>query len=414
MNICVIGTGISGLTCAHLLNKKHNVTLIEKQESIGFSQGNITLPGGCNIDIPARINEKGYYKNYSALMNDIGIDMTPVSLTMTLDVDNNISTFDVKSFLTNLKTIKDCIIFKYCEFFAPNKNLTFGRWLINNQLTDNWYANMLLLNLQWNFTCTKTEVINYPVEYIFHYISTTNALNTLYGWRRVKNGSIQLSKQISDGIKVITGCDVANITNFVDKVVLDTNKGVMEFDKVIVATECNIANKLLNINMPFIISHSVVVVHTDKSVMPPNRSDWKPIHVIDNVDTAHMVIWLNKFCNIDSDIDYFHSWMPEYNNQLTGVIRIVPFTRPVHTLETMKWIETNSQKINDNVYIAGSYCVPGVTLQEEAVTSAFNVCKEFGVELPVKNSNTKWFFLFGGINIGFSIILYKIIANIKI
>lgn len=406
MNICVIGTGISGLTCAHLLTKKYNVTLIEKQECIGFAHGNITLPGGSNIDIPLRINEKGYYKNYSALMNDIGIDMTPVSLTMTLDVDTNISTFDVKSFLTNCKIIKDCIIFKYYEFSAPNKNLTFGDWLINNQLTDNWCANMLVLNLQCNFTCMKTEVINYPVEYIFNYIST-NALIALYGWSRVKNGSIQLSKQISDGIKVITGCDVANITNLVDKVVLDTNKGVMEFDKVIVATECNVANKLLNINMPFTISHSVVVVHTDKSVMPPNRSDWKPIHVIDNVETVHLVVWLNNFYNIDSDIDYFHSWMPEYNNQLTGVIRIVPFTRPVHTLETTKWIETNSQKINDNVYIAGSYCVPGVTLQEEAVTSAFNVCKELGVELPVtsKQTNLIWLFLVG---IGLSAMYIKI------
>jgi predicted NAD/FAD-binding protein len=412
MNICVIGTGISGLTCAHLLNKKHNVTLIEKQECIGFAHGNITLPGGCNIDIPLRIHEKGYYKNYSALMNDIGVDMTPVSLTMTLDVDKNISTFDVKSFLTNWKIIKDCILFKYYEFFSPNKNITFGGWLLNNKLTDNWYANMMLLNLQCNFTSTKTEVINYPVEYIFNYISTTNGLNTLYGWSRVKNGSIQLSKQISDGIKVITGCDVANITNFVDKVVLDTNKGIMEFDKVIVATECNIANKLLNIDMPFTISHSVVIVHTDSSVMPPNRNDWRPIHVIDNKNTAHLVVWLNQFYNIDSDIDYFHSWMPEYNNKLAGVIQIVPFTRPVHTLETMKWIETNSQKINDNVYIAGSYCVPGVTLQEEAVTSAFNVCKEFGIELPKKNPNTNMLFWFGIISLGFSIILYKIIVVI--
>ena len=35
MNIAIIGTGISGLTSAYVLSKKHNVTVFEKNDYVG-------------------------------------------------------------------------------------------------------------------------------------------------------------------------------------------------------------------------------------------------------------------------------------------------------------------------------------------------------------------------------------------
>ena len=35
MKIAIIGSGISGLTCAYLLHKKHEVTIFEKNDYIG-------------------------------------------------------------------------------------------------------------------------------------------------------------------------------------------------------------------------------------------------------------------------------------------------------------------------------------------------------------------------------------------
>ena len=34
-NIAIIGSGISGLTCAHLLHQQHNITLYEANDYIG-------------------------------------------------------------------------------------------------------------------------------------------------------------------------------------------------------------------------------------------------------------------------------------------------------------------------------------------------------------------------------------------
>ncbi len=35
LKIAIIGSGISGLTCAYLLDKKHDITLYEKNKYIG-------------------------------------------------------------------------------------------------------------------------------------------------------------------------------------------------------------------------------------------------------------------------------------------------------------------------------------------------------------------------------------------
>ena len=53
MNIGVIGAGVAGLTAAHLLSKKHKVTLIEKEKRIGGHTNTI------------KVKEKG---------EDIGVD----------------------------------------------------------------------------------------------------------------------------------------------------------------------------------------------------------------------------------------------------------------------------------------------------------------------------------------------------
>ena len=43
MKIGVIGAGVAGLTAAHILSKKHEITLIEKEKRIGGHTNTITV-----------------------------------------------------------------------------------------------------------------------------------------------------------------------------------------------------------------------------------------------------------------------------------------------------------------------------------------------------------------------------------
>ena len=43
--VCVIGSGVAGLSSAWLLSQKYDVTIIEKQESLGMDAASVTYMG---------------------------------------------------------------------------------------------------------------------------------------------------------------------------------------------------------------------------------------------------------------------------------------------------------------------------------------------------------------------------------
>ena len=69
MKIAVIGSGISGLAAAYLLDRVHHVTLFEKNDYLGGHTRTVTVrPDGANADIPV---DTGFivfnYRNYPLL-----------------------------------------------------------------------------------------------------------------------------------------------------------------------------------------------------------------------------------------------------------------------------------------------------------------------------------------------------------
>jgi predicted NAD/FAD-binding protein len=51
-HIAVIGSGVAGLTAAHLLQRKHRVTILEKSERIGGHTNTVMLPDGPDAGTP--------------------------------------------------------------------------------------------------------------------------------------------------------------------------------------------------------------------------------------------------------------------------------------------------------------------------------------------------------------------------
>ena len=54
-NIGIIGAGVAGLTAAYLLQKKHNITLFEKNDYVGGHTHTIVIPEGPDAGIPVEI-----------------------------------------------------------------------------------------------------------------------------------------------------------------------------------------------------------------------------------------------------------------------------------------------------------------------------------------------------------------------
>ena len=82
MQIAVIGTGIAGLTTAWLLNQSgHEVSLFEKQSSLGMASHGIQIPINeisQQCDVPSRMFNPLLWPNLSELYDLIGVESTEV------------------------------------------------------------------------------------------------------------------------------------------------------------------------------------------------------------------------------------------------------------------------------------------------------------------------------------------------
>ena len=85
--IAIIGTGISGLTCAHLLNKQNNITVYEANDYIGghTATKQITDDGEVhNIDTGFIVFNDWTYPNFIKLMTSLGVEYQPTEMSFSV------------------------------------------------------------------------------------------------------------------------------------------------------------------------------------------------------------------------------------------------------------------------------------------------------------------------------------------
>ena len=149
MKIAVIGSGISGLSVAHFLSKKHKVDLFEKNNHFGGHSYAVEIPENnlndlISIDLGFIVFNKINYPNLVKLFETLNIPYEKSDMSFSVSVKNsNIEysgsglsgLFSNKLNIFNLnflKMIKE-IIFFYREAEKLNdkqyKNLTLGDFL---------------------------------------------------------------------------------------------------------------------------------------------------------------------------------------------------------------------------------------------------------------------------------------------
>ena len=80
MRIAVIGSGISGLSAAYLLSRRHEVTLFEAGERLGGHSNTVQVEAGTGqlaIDTGFIVCNAVNYPNFYKLMAELGVALVP-------------------------------------------------------------------------------------------------------------------------------------------------------------------------------------------------------------------------------------------------------------------------------------------------------------------------------------------------
>ena len=144
MKIAVVGSGISGLSAAYYLSKKHNVDLFEREDHFGGHSYTIDLPlhgKKVSIDIGFIVFNFQTYPNLINFFqeNDVEIEKSDMSFSVSVDNTNFEycgkglgGIFSNKSNLFNIKFLK--MFFDIIKFYKKSDQIYISKDKITSEV----------------------------------------------------------------------------------------------------------------------------------------------------------------------------------------------------------------------------------------------------------------------------------------
>ena len=430
--VAIVGSGLSGLMAAHTIANSSRganvaVTIFEANDRPGLAGYSDSYEGHL-IDVPPRMAAEGYYKQYRELLNSLEIPTAVVRTDCTYygederDGTNAVHAYYDKSRLVNLYfAVFVGGLSKFWRMVDAMSNIDkdlrdthsmplFGDWLdryfhgyssssapskshgnTSVKFNENPFLSLFVGSLGWMLSCTYIQLMEYPVDVILPYIhglyssNSSSLLELLFGGGQVVRvvPSIKALEQV-----LLYGVDMkcgARVTGVDERKVID---GV-SYDAVIIATEACAVPKVLR-NGPKVFSKikyhpSTIYLHKDESFMPPNKKDWRcwNVELKSGSDEPQLTFWLNEFYpDSKFSTNVFQTWAPLRTPKSELIVKKYDFQRVVHTSATREMVsEIESEQGKGRIYYAGSYCVYGMGLLEQALISGRKTAEDVLEEL---------------------------------
>ncbi len=415
--IAVIGAGVSGIVAAHLLQRKHDVTLYEKNKYVGGHTNTIIIPDGPDAGTPVDtgfiVLNRATYPNFIKFLEtlDVPIAMTDMSFSYYCQTTGLFyATRNMNAIFAQRRNI---IRPKYIHFLTEiirfirktkedydNKRLediTLGRFLKQFNFSDAVIQQFVIPMAAAIWSSPDTAMMEFPMKTFARFYSNHGllALGNHPSWHFIPGGSHTYVKSFLARFNghAITNQPVKNIKRENKEVVLTLADGrKVTYDRVIIATHADEALAMLYdpspeetaLLSPWKYSKNDTWLHTDRSFMPPSKRAWaswnytrKRKGATDSPITV--TYYMNRLQQLKTKRDYFVTLNPDEEIPESKVIRRISYTHPVFdpgAFDTQKDLAgLNGQR---QTCFCGSYF--GYGFHEDGVKSGMQAAKALGIE----------------------------------
>ena len=408
MKIAVVGSGISGLSAAYYLSKKHHVDLFEKEDHFGGHSHTIDLifrENKISVDIGFIVFNYQTYPNLINFFkeNDVQIEKSNMSFSVSVDNTNFEycgngfqGMFCNKANLFNLNFLK--MFFDIIKFYKNSdkeinlrENLTLGEYLEINKLSKQFVNYHIIPMVSAIWSMPPVEASKMPISFFLKFFQNHGLfkLKNRPQWYTVSNRSRTYVNKI---ISKISG---EYYKNYKIKQIIRKSSGVdlyyggesefFDYDKVVIATHADEALNLIEnptedekiVLSNFSYKENTAYIHTDTRAMPKNKKAWCSWNSsIDNQNTKKNSItyWLNLLQNLKCDENIFLTLNPYFDIDETKILKKVRFTHPYYdqkALDTQVHLP-NLQNKKDTLF-CGSYF--GYGFHEDGIKSSLEMLK---------------------------------------
>jgi predicted NAD/FAD-binding protein len=408
MKIAVVGSGISGLSAAYYLSKKHHVDLFEKEDHFGGHSHTIDLSFGTkkvSVDIGFIVFNFATYPNLINFFNENDIAIEKSDMSFSVSVENSSfeycgrglkGIFSNKTNLFNIKFLK--MVFDIIKFYKKFDNskeiheeITLGEYLNKENLSKEFINYHLIPMVSAIWSMPPIAANQMPLKFFLKFFQNHGLfkLRNRPQWYTVLNRS---RTYVNNILSKISG---EHYKNYPIKKIKAKSTGIdlyyggeneyFNYDKVVLATHADQALSMIdhpsdqekNVLSNYKYKKNIAYIHTDEIAMPKNKKawcSWNSSIKKDEIEKNSITYWLNLLQNLKCKENIFLTLNPHFEINESKILKKVRFTHPYFDQAALNFQSqlTNLQN-KRNILFCGSYF--GYGFHEDGIKSSIEMLK---------------------------------------
>ena len=415
MRIAVVGSGISGLATAWLLNRRHEVHLFEGRTRLGGHTHTVVheVEGRrLHLDTGFIVYNEATYPNLTRVFAELGVATRASDMSFSVscaDPDIEFAShglrglFAQKSLVfsaTYLRLLVDVVRFgrrgRRVLASSADPDATIGEFLEDGRFSEAFARYYLMPMIAAIWSTGSEQATSYPRDPLLRFLRNHGLLQVTGQpeWRTVVGGSRSYIDPMVRGFRdrIHLGSGVTTIVRGSDEVEIRLENGsTHRFDHVVIAVHADQALAMLAEPTPlesdllgsWSYSANDTWLHTDASLMPRRRSAWASWNYLvsggdDPRDRVSMSYHLNRLQGLAEEREYLVTLNPEREPEPRSVIRRMTYSHPVYTRESVA-TQSELSRLNgrNRTHFCGAYFGNG--FHEDGLNSAIAVADGLGV-----------------------------------
>lgn len=413
MRIAVIGTGISGMTAAYLLNPRHDLVVFEAADRVGGHAHTVEVDdpnGAAPIDTGFIVCNDRTYPNFLKLLARIGVAPQPSDMSFSVRCERSGLEYSGGSwnglFAQRSNVLRPSFHRMLADIVRFNRDAPRlletdeeGPTLIDYLRTTRYreeFVNRYLIPMGaaiWS--SSPAQMMEFPARSLVAFFKNHGLLEVFNRpqWLTIPGGSRTYVNRLTAPFRerIRLNSAVRAVRRDEAGVIVCTSHGEERFDRAILATHSDQSLRMLTdattaereILQALPYQENDVVLHRDDALMPRSKRAWSSwnYHLpAQPASRATVTYWMNRLQRLSARRNYCVTLNREDAIDAREILGRYVYHHPISSRAGVaarsRWAEVSGA---NRVAFCGAYWGNG--FHEDGVTSALRVAATFGVSL---------------------------------
>ncbi|GGO79742.1 NAD/FAD-binding protein [Marinobacterium nitratireducens] len=416
LKVAVIGSGISGLSCAWLLSQQHQVTLFEKDDRLGGHSNTVQLKLGNDstaVDTGFIVYNPVNYPNLVRFFDTLGIESRATEMSFSVSLDGGrleYSGTGLSGLLAQRRNLVRpqfwSLIRNLLRFYRESSGycrnpdlaeLTLGDLLKQEKYSRAFIDDHLLPMGAAIWSTPVDQMLDYPAQAFLRFCQNHGLvqLSDRPEWRTVTGGSRQYVDRVGAILRqrgdIRLNSRIHRIVRRLGRVELEFLHGEREvYDEVVLA--CHADQALALLHQPtsdeqqllgaFEYQRNTAVLHSDPALMPARPGAWASWNYLaegtqPRSRALSVTYWMNRLQHLPESLPLFVTLNPLREPAEGSIHRSFLYQHPVFNLGALAAQQRLWQlQGHRNTWFCGAYF--GYGFHEDGLQSGLAVAEALG------------------------------------